>query len=149
MLPGVRAMTGMQQHFVTFYSPGTFVSETTQLSVESWDVEIAKQMARSIKERHAATPYGFRFSTRGRGPNDLDSKEIASSNLYYLGGRIETREEIEARNDPKEAILRSNMRINLIDRVIINDNSWRFTAPLGDGDVVLDWEHKQSAPEHT
>lgn len=131
--------TEVTQHFVTFASPGTFVPEQTTKPVDSWDVEAAKQMALDIRERHGATPYGFYFSTRGRGPDDLDSKEIASSPFYYLGGKIETRAEVEARNDPKEEILRSNMRINDIAKIIVNDNSWRFVSALRDTDVVLDF----------
>jgi hypothetical protein len=128
----------MKKHFVEFYSPGTFVSEVSGRPINSWNVDKAVEMAMAIKERYGARPYGFRFTTRERGENDLDSHESAKSNLYYLGGRVETREEVEARNDPKEEILRSNMRINDISRIIINDNSWRFTAELNDDDVILD-----------
>lgn len=49
---------------VTFYSPGTFVSETSDVPIDSWDIEKAKELARGIKERHNATPYGFRFRKR-------------------------------------------------------------------------------------
>lgn len=132
-------MTAMQKHFVTFYSPGTLVAETSERPIEAWDTDTAMAMADEITERYGATPYGFRFSTRGRGDDDLDSKEIASSGLYYLGGKIETLAEVEARNDPKERILRSNMRGNGYDKVIINDNSWRWTQPLNEGDTVLDY----------
>ena len=133
-------MTDMQKHFVTFYSPGTFVSEATEKPVEAWDVKIACRMARKIKERYAATPYAFRFSTRGRGDNDLDSKITATSPLYYLGGTVRTAEEVLAGTDPKEDILRLNVSGNGYKRIIVNDNSWRFTAPLEEGDVVLDWK---------
>ncbi len=128
----------MQRNFVVFYSPGTFFSESTTKPVDTWDVDVAVKMASDICERYNSRPYGFRFVTRKRGDMDLDSKEVAESPLYYLGGRIETLAEIEARNDPKEDILRSNMRNNGYDRVVINDNSWRFTGPLKPGDVVLD-----------
>lgn len=133
----------MKKHFVTFYSPGTFVSEETTKEIASWDVQAAMKMAHSITERHAATPYGFRFSTRSRGDGDLDSKVTERSPLYWLGGKVETLEEVEARNDPKEEILRSNMRGNGYKKIVVNDNSWRFTAPLNDGDVVLDWKPKK------
>lgn len=135
----------MEKHFVTFYSPGTFVSETTERSIDSWDVATAIEMARAVTERHGATPYGFRFTTRGRADDELDSRVIAKSNFYYLGGRIETLADVEARNDPKERILRENMRGNGWDRIIINDNSWRFTAGLNPDDVVLDVDMKQPA----
>src|SRR5574340_92575 len=138
-------MGKIEKHFVEFYSPGTLVSEVSRLPIDSWDVDKAVEMANSIKEWHGARPYGFRFTTRTRSEADLNSHESAKSNLYYLGGKIETREEVEARNDPKEEILRSNMRINGIDRIIINDNSWRFTAALNDDDIILDVNlHKES-----
>lgn len=127
----------MEKHFVTFLSPGTFFSEETTKPIETWNVEKAVEISHGVLERCNAKPYGFYFSTRSRGPDDLDSKQTAKSNLYYLGGRIETKEEVFARNDPKEDILRSSMENMKIDRLIVNNNSWRFTGPLRDGDVVL------------
>ncbi len=135
----------MQKHFVNFYSPGSFFAEQSTMPIPSWDVEQAKELAHGVKERYGATPYGFSFSTRARGSDDLDSKEVARSAMYYLGGKVETLEEVEARNDPKEAILRSNMRGNGYARIIVNDNSWRFTGALKDGDVVLDWEPRATS----
>jgi hypothetical protein len=136
----------MQKHFVTFYSPGTFVAEQTERPIDSWNVEEASEMAHAITERYGAKPYGFQFTTRCRGDGDLDSKEIARSPFYHLGGRVETLAEVEARNDPKEETLRFNMRGNGYDRIVVNDNSWRSTRPLGETDVVLDWK-PQPKPE--
>lgn len=128
----------MQANFVTFYSPGTFTAETDTHPIDEWDVEKAVEMARGIKYRYNARPYGFRFTTRGRGDNDLDSQEIARSGMYFLGGKVETLAEVEARNDPKDCVLLANMRDNKIDRIVTNTNSWKWTQPLGDGDIVLD-----------
>lgn len=128
----------MQKHFVTFYSPGTMFAETTEREIYAWDVNDAVTMARDIKERHGAVPYGFRFTTRTRGEFELDSKQSDQSPMYYLGGRVETLEEVEARHDPSEEILLENMRANGFERIIINTNSWKITQPLGDRDVVLD-----------
>ena len=130
----------MKKHFVEFFSPGTFVSEVSEKPIDEWDVKKACKMARSIKERHGATPYGFQFVTRSRGPKELDSKEVKRSNMYYLGGKVETLAQVEARNDPKEEILRSNMRCNGYGKIIINNNSWKTTMPLSDGDVILEWK---------
>lgn len=129
----------MEKHFVTFYSPGTFFSEQSSREIDSWDVGKAKKMADSISERYGATPYGFQFSTRTRKEGDLDSKESNRSLMYYLGGKVETLAEVEARNLPEESILRSNMRGNNIERIIVNDNSYRFTAALHKDDIVLDY----------
>lgn len=129
----------LAKHFVTFYSPGTFVAETSELPIDSWDVNAAKEMARGIRERHNAAPYGFQFTTRTRGDEDLDSKVTATSPLYYLGGVIETLAEVKARATDKDRILVSNMEGNGYERIITNTNSWRWTQPLKDSDVVLDW----------
>lgn len=130
----------MKKHFVEFLSPGTFTSETTTKAIDSWDVEKAMEMARSIKERHSATPYGFRFLTRERDEHDLDSHVSKISGVHYLGGKVETYEQVCERNDPKEETLRWNMKINKFDRVITNTNSWKITLPLNKDDVVLDWK---------
>ncbi len=133
----------MEAHFVTFYSPGTFVSETTEKPIASWDVETAKTMARDIRERYGAAPYGFQFTTRGRTKDELDSKVVSKSPFYYLGGKVETLAEVEARASASDRILLDNMRGNGYARIITNNNSWRWTAPLKDGDVVLEWEQKR------
>lgn len=135
----------MKKHFVTFLSPGTFVSESTERPIDSWDVEAAKEMAKTIKERHNTTPYGFRFTTRERGENDLDSKVSATSPIYFLGGKVETLAEVKARATAADRILISNMECNGYARIITNANSWKMTVPLGDNDVVLDWPVKRAA----
>lgn len=130
----------MEKHFVTFFSPGTFVSEADTHEIDSWDANYAQHMARTIFQRHGARPYGFQFSTRGRGPNDLDSKVISQSGMYFLGGAIETLAEVKARADPSERILLSNMEGNGYDKIIINTNSWKHTAPFVEGDTLLDFK---------
>ncbi len=135
----------MRQHYVTFYSPGTFMAEQTRKPIEAWDVEAACAMASDVKERHGALPYGFVFTTHERQDDELNSKETARSPLYHLGGRVETLEEVEARGDPAESILRANMRANGYDRIVVNENSWRWTQPLLPDDVVLDWSPEQAA----
>jgi len=127
----------MKQHFVTFLSPGTFVAEQTTKEIDSWNTDKAIEISKDIKERYGALPYGFYFSTRERTEKDLDSKQTQQSNMYYLGGEIFTIEELEARNHPDEATLRSNMRMNKWKRIVINTNSWKWTQPLKDDDVVL------------
>lgn len=128
----------MRQKFVIFFSPGTFFSEQTELPIFSHDVSKAIEMAHSIVERYGARPYGFVFTTRERKDDELDSKEVYRSGVYYLGGRILTLAEVEARNDPKDEILLSNMRCNGFDRIVENRNSWLSTQPFREGDVLLD-----------
>lgn len=130
----------LSENFVTFYSPGTFVAEETTKPIESWDVAEAKQMAREISERYYARPYGFQFTTRARKADELDSRVVDTSPMYYLGGTVMTIADVKARQDPKDRILISNMEGNGWDRVVVNDNSWRWTQPLNEGDVVLEFE---------
>lgn len=127
----------MKKHFVTFLSPGTLFSEETTKPIDRWDVEAAKAMADGIKERHGAIPYGFRFTTRGRENDELDSKVVATSPMYYLGGDVLTLAEVKARNDREDRILIGNMERNGYDRVIVNNNSWKITQPLHKDDIVL------------
>ncbi len=128
----------MKAHFVSFLSPGTFVHEETTKPIESWDVEKAKEMARGITERHDATPFGFRFSTRERKDDELDSKVVKRSGCYYLGGRVMTLADVK-REMPNEHILIGNMECNGYDRIIVNTNSWKIVQPLNADDVVLEF----------
>lgn len=125
------------KHFVTFLSPGTFVAEDRTKPIDSWDVPIAQAMAETITERYNAVPYAFYFTTRTRGPDDLDSKVTATSPTYFIHCKVETLEEIEARALPDEQILRSNMRGNGYKAVVVTTRGWKWTQPLRDGDVVL------------
>lgn len=127
----------MKQHFVTFYSPGTFVSEETTKPISEWDIETAIEMSKDIVERYDATPYAFRFITRERSENDLDSHVSEQSSLYYLGGDVFTLEQIEARNNPDDRILIENMKANHWSKVVENRNSWLTVQPLLEGEVVL------------
>lgn len=134
----------MNQDFVTFYSPGTFVAEQTTRPIASWDIEEAKVMAQDINERYGAIPYGFQFTTRSRKEGDLDSSVSAQSPMYFLGGKVETLAEVKARARPKDSILVTNMECNGYDRIITNSNSWLWTQPLNADDVVLEWAKKKA-----
>ena len=133
----------MEQHYVTFLSPGTFVHEYTTKKVNSWDIEQAMEMAHNITERHNAIPFAFYFTTNRRENDELDSKEVAESPMYYLGGVVETLEEVKARATEDDRILVQNMEWNCWDRIITNNNSWRVCQPLCDKAVVLDWKPRK------
>lgn len=128
----------MQQHFVTFFSPGSFVAEQTTKPIDAWNVDDALGIAALITERYGAKPYGFRFTTRAREGHELDSKVVATSPMHYIGGKVETLEEVEARNADDERILRENMRCNGYKRIWTSTQGWRWTQPLQDNDVVID-----------
>ncbi len=117
-------------------SPGTIVSETNTEEIPSYDVNRAIEMSYEITQRHGATPYGFYFSTKERKDDELDSKVTHTSAMYYLGGTVQTLEEVKA--DPEStSILIANMEGNGWDRVLTNTNSYSITLPLNKNDVVL------------
>ena len=123
----------VQQHFITFFSPGTFVAERTTKELDEWNTTTAVEMSKDIVERHGARPYAFQFITRGRSDADLDSKIIDKSGLYYLGGTVSTFEEVTTQE--KGSILHHNMKLNEWRRVINTSHGW--TLPFRDEDVVL------------
>lgn len=136
----------MRKHQVTFYSPGTLFSESSTHDIDSWDTAKAVELSETVLARYNAKPYGFVFSTiivaddvpDGEGGFlKVSSKEVESSGIHFLGGRLETYDDVVARNDEKESILRSNMRSNEMWVIIINDNSFRSTLPFNEGDCVV------------
>ena len=128
----------MKKRFVVFYSPGTFFTEDTTREIDTWDVKTAIEMARAVNERYGARPFGFRFILRERKEDELDSRVTEQSPMYYLGGRLLSLQDIIDRNDPKDAILISNMRSNDYKQVVENTNSWKTTQPFYDTDILLD-----------
>ena len=127
----------IKQNYVTFLSPGSFLPEEQTKTIQTWNVNEAIRMSKDIVEAYGATPYGFQFKTMGRGDQDMNSRELARSGVYYLHGKIENLTEIEDRNDPDDRILISNMRGNGYKSVVVNKDGYRWTQPLHDGDVVL------------
>ena len=141
----------MRKHKVTFYSPGTFMSESSSFDIDSWDTAKAVEMSEKIIERYNAKPYGFVFTTilvhedvpDGEGGFlHVESKKVKESGIHFLGGRLETYTEVVNRNDPKEEILRSNMRGNEQWIVCINTNSFRSTMPFDEEDCIVDAQGK-------
>ena len=126
----------MQKHFVTFYSPGSFVAETTVKEIDAWSVDLAVRMAKDIKERHGATPYGFRFKTKES--DGWSPKTVKESGMYYLGGKL--MKLIDIPDTKENSILRDNMIFNNYEWVIENTNSWKVTLPFyKDKDTLLGW----------
>lgn len=135
------------EHFVTFFSPGTLFSEMSTKPIGEWDTRKAARMAQDVTERYGAKPYAFRFETRivsdpiddGEGGTlQVEPKTVKESGFYFINGKIETREEVEARNLPSEETLRFNMRCNDVPRVVTGCSPYRWTMPFRDGDHIVD-----------
>jgi hypothetical protein len=134
------------KHYAIFFSPGTLFSEQSTREVSGWNPVEACAMAREITERYNSKPYGFRFESRlvsddiddGHGGSlRVEPKTVATSKMFHINAVVETLEQVEARNDPKEEILRSNMRANGW-KIAMTTNSWKHCAIFEDGDCVVD-----------
>lgn len=127
----------MEKHFVTFYSPGTFCAETNECPIDSWNVDEALKMSKEITQRYRAKPYGFRFFTRSRSDDELDSHVTNRSGMYYINGVIKTLEDIKAENDSSNRILISNMEINGWDKVVQTRSPYLWTQRFKEGDQIV------------
>ena len=137
---GIGCLHDMKSHFVTFESPGTFFHERTEKPIDSWDIDKASEMAHGIVERHNSTPFAFFFTTRERKEDELDSREIAQSGRYFLGGDVLNLKQVKGLKDSDYSILISNMECNGWSKVVMNKNSWTVFQPLMDKDTVLNWK---------
>lgn len=136
-----------RSQFVVFTSPGTFFSKQSSRLVGSWDLSEAVKLSKDIKERYGARPYTFHFETRvvsepiddGEGGKlEVQPKTVETSGQHFLGGKVYSYDEVCARNDPKEDILRSNMLCNSYWFVVENRNSYKSVQPFNSDDVVVD-----------
>ena len=136
---------GIRKHIVTFYSPGTVVSATSDRLIAEWSPGLAAQMATGIKERHGATPYGFCFRTLltadpvpdgEGGVLKVEPKAVAASGMYFLTGTVLRYEDIP--DTPDTHIIRTNMRWNGYPLVVENRNSYRSTFPFIETSVIVD-----------
>jgi hypothetical protein len=141
-------MTVRKKHFVTFYSPGTFFHETTTKEIAERDPKLAVAMAETILERYGAKPWGFCFESRmcadpvpdgmgGEMPGPTKPIPGSETGYYFLGGTVITLDDVEARAEKSEDVLRSNMRNNW-PICVDNRNSWRSVNPFTEKDVIVD-----------
>lgn len=118
----------VSKNYVIFYSPGTMVSEMTEKEIDQFDPVLAVKMSQDIKERHGATPYGFRFLTKTMNEKDFTVKTDYQPGTYFLGGKLLSLDDIP--NTRENTVLRANMECNGWQYVIENTNSWKITLPF-------------------
>jgi hypothetical protein len=121
----------MEKHFVSFTYPGMIVCGEASESIDSWDVDKAVRMAETRHKR----AFAFKFITRRREDNELDSKEIKRSPTYFLGGEVLDEDAVRARSG--ESMV-ENMRTNGWARLIVA--RYGNMQPLENDDVILSCE---------
>lgn len=115
------------KHYVEFFFPGSFVSESDVRQVQSRDSE---------PDYIPPSCYGYRFFSRTEVQHDgetLIGKNTNYSPMTFFGETY-TLAEVEALNDDSLRILLSNMRCNGYARVVkTRRGNWQ---PLNEGDEV-------------
>lgn len=116
----------MKKHFLQISYPGSFFAEQNlvPLSGDSWD--LGEALAIVAGQDYA--PFGFRFITRERQDDELDSKQVARSCMYFVNGDVKTVGEVEP-----GSILHRNMINNNYSRVFVSRG---FTVPMDPEDIV-------------
>lgn len=135
-----------REEFVVFESPGTLFSESTSKPIARRDPALALRMSAEIVERYNARPYAFRFETRitadpvpdGEGGTlRVEPRTVDHSGRYFIGGRVETFNEVEARADASESILLGNMRCNRMWFIWRSTSGYRSTMEFAERDVMI------------
>lgn len=135
------------KHYAFFESPGTMFAEKSSREIGEWSTHLAASMATEIVERHGARPYCFRFETRREadpiddgngGTLEVMPKTVKKSGRYFINGRLETLDEVEAKADPEERIRIANMRGNDWPISVVTANSFRSTQIFEEGDCIVD-----------
>lgn len=144
---GGKSLNVRNRHYVIFDSPGTMFAERSSREIGEWSTHLAAGMATEIVERHGARPYCFRFETRREadpiddgygGTLDVIPKVINKSGRYFINGRLETLDEVEAKADPDDRIRIANMQGNDWPISVVTTNGYRSTQIFEEDDCIVD-----------
>ncbi len=137
-------MNSTHKDYVVFFSPGSFVAESSEREISEWSTAEAVRMAATITERYGAMPYGFRFEKRlavevepGKFA-DVKQAPIAKSRMHYICCKVETLAQLQARADANERILVSNAESNGWKAIVTTTKGWRWSQPFQGDDVNVD-----------
>jgi hypothetical protein len=140
-------MKTQKYYTVSFFSPGTFFSETSHKDFQELDLKKICAVAKTMKERHNASPYGFVWEYREL-PTDLPQIEgyklevtpkviEKSTGIIYITGEIIYSKDLISERD---RILKFNLERNYDGVGVINKNSYIFHAGFNEGDMIIGWD---------
>ncbi|KQW72338.1 hypothetical protein [Ensifer sp. Root127] len=126
----------MSTKHIRFLFDASFKSTEYVVETSSWDVEAAAGIAHRLTLERGVQPYAFWFESRepGHGP------EPKISGTYYLGGKLQTLDELRAENDPSAVIMIHHLEARGIERVVTTNCPCLASFPFRDGDHILEWE---------
>lgn len=109
------------------------------IKFNSTDVELAATLAHDLINEKGV-PIAFQFFEY----HDFDGYDhgFDQSTIYVLGGEIHTYEMLLLRDDPKEKMVRERMRLEKIDRLIVNKHNDNRPVKIyyKSNIIYLDWE---------
>lgn len=117
----------MEVTYIEFMHPGTFLAEASSRAVPS----------RELPETIPGRTTGYRFFTRQE--TEVNGEKLVGQPKEYSGwtyfGTERTAEEVQALDDDRYRVLRSNVRINGWKRVV--QTTYGNWYPLQDEDRVI------------
>lgn len=131
---------------VTYFSPGSFLSEQDTYEFKELDFKKICDKAKKINQRYNAKPYGFSYKkieTLKSIPK-IDGFEIKckpkilkSSGMYYITGELVFSENIK---DETLYILKRNLEYNSDGIGVENNNSYRYNGFFHKEDFIIGWD---------
>ena len=129
-------------YLVTFYSPGTFFSETSSIRLDELDINKILKKAKGTSERYNAKPYGYTWKQIREffiGKEKLEKEEVLdeSKGYIFITGNVIFSKDL---TNPDENIFKSNLESNAGGVGIQNFNSYKFSYFFDKNDIIIDWD---------
>ncbi len=98
---------------------GFFLSEVDDFYVSYSKLDDLESICKLIRKRYGNMAFGFRrLRPFGQRPFGRDDEYLDPGWIYICGGKVESAKEVLSRDDPKEEVLRSNIRCNKIAAIL-------------------------------
>ncbi|MBB6487942.1 hypothetical protein [Rhizobium lusitanum] len=125
----------MNNEFAVFAFAGNFSSTERRVAIQSRNVEYAEGIAQQMTIECGFQPVAFRFETMS------DDGSIQNrSGWFYLGGTVETLQDITGKNEPGDSRLIHFLEESGLNKIVTNNCPYLVRFPLRDQDQVLSWE---------
>lgn len=129
-----------QYYQVTYYSPGSFFSETNEREFENFSLKEFTEKASTITQRYGAKPYGFKVQRLEEIVDMPDGfkcepKIIEKAKCYYfINAEVVFSKDLDKKT---EGIFISNLENNCQGVGIISRNSYRFNYFFNKEDFIV------------
>lgn len=121
------------KNFAVFMYDIGFAGETIELPVVDFDVSHVVNYAYGLE---GTKPYAFYFVTKEFNPTTFSIENTRMTNMYYLGGTVLRLQDVP--HTKEYEILRSNMEINKVDKVVVTRGGGK-TLFVSDDAIILDF----------